>query len=254
MEDLSDPATLDRINGLVAKRTKGLIPTILDQPPTSAGLVAVNALHFKDRWRAPFDAKNTKTEKFQRVGGATVDVAMMRSASRPMMFRQDDRFLAVDLPYATAGFSLVVLTTKDKPAGPTDFAEASAWLTGTGFSESQGEVSLPRFGFSQASDLLEVLDKLGLKPARSSKTAFSGLSPSPQAIAAIAQKAIIAVDEKGTEAAAATAVVTARGISTSNVQMLVDKPFLFALRQDTTGLVVILGYVGDPTSAQVPKS
>ena len=48
--------------------------------------------------------------------------------------------------------------------------------------------------------------------------------------------------------------MTARGISTSNVQMLVDKPFLFALRQDTTGLVVILGYVGDPTSAQVPKS
>jgi serine protease inhibitor len=170
------------------------------------------------------------------------------------MFRQDERFIAVDLPYATEGFSLVVLTTKGKAVPPKELAAAQSWLTGAGFSEKEGEVSLPRFGFSQAADLLEAVDKLGLKPARSSTTAFAGLSPAPQAVSAISQKAIIAVNEKGTEAAAATAVVTARGLNTDAVKMVVDKPFMFALRQQGSGLVLILGYVGDPTGAPVPKS
>jgi serpin B len=251
---LSDPATLERINAIVSKRTNGLIPTILDRPPTAAGLVAVNALHFKDRWRMPFAEKNTATAPFRLVDGRSVDVSMMRSASRPMMFRQDERFIAVDLPYATEGFSLVVVTTRNKAATPKELAAAQSWLTGGGFSEKEGEVSLPRFGFSQAADLLEAVDKLGLKPARSSKTAFGGLSPAPQAISAISQKAIIAVNEKGTEAAAATAVVTARGLNTDTVKMVVDKPFMFALRQQGSGLVLILGYVGDPTGAPIPKS
>jgi serpin B len=251
---LADPATLERINGLVARRTQGLIPTILDRPPTGAGLVAVNALHFKDRWRSPFSEKNTATAPFRLVDKRSVDVSMMRSASRPMMFREDDRFVAVDLPYATPGFSLVVVTTKDRPAAPKEIAAAQSWLTGAGFVEKAGEVSLPRFAFSEAADLLEAVDKLGLKPARTSKAAFAGLSPAPQSIAAITQKAVIAVDEKGTEAAAATAVVTARGLSSDLVKMVVDKPFLFALRDQRSGLVLILGYVGDPTGAPLARS
>ncbi len=251
---LSDPATLARINDIVAKRTQGLIPTVIDRPPAAAGLVAVNALHFKDRWRVPFPERNTAASPFRLVDGRSVEVPMMRSASRPMLFRQDERFVAVDLPYATEGFSLVVVTTRDKPAAPKDLAAAQSWLTGGGFSEKEGEVSLPRFGFSQGADLLQAADKLGLKPARSSRAAFAGLSPAPQAISAISQKAIIAVDEKGTEAAAATAVVTARGLNTDTVKMVVDKPFMFALRQQSSGLVLILGYVGDPSGAPVPKS
>jgi serine protease inhibitor len=247
VEDLSKPELVKRVNDWVAARTKGLIPTILDQPPGRDGLVALNALYFKDRWQTPFDSKATDTAQFHAVGGRAIDVPMMHSAVGPLLFRQDDRFVAVDLPYATAGFSLVGGTTKAAPARVTEFADASGWLAGVSFGPSEGQVALPRFSLEDSADLLGALDGLGLKKARLSPTAFVGLSPVPQVIAQVLQKTIIKVDEEGTEAAAATAVVTKRSFTADFVKMTVDKPFLFALRDQTSGLILLAGYVGDPT-------
>ncbi|MDQ0467382.1 serpin family protein [Labrys wisconsinensis] len=249
-ESLDDPKTLERINTFVSDTTKGLIPTILDQPLRAGGLVALNALHFKDDWKTPFDARLTQQEPFTPAAGAPDKVSMMHSGLGAMQFRQDDHFIAVSLPYVTKGYSLVVVTTKDKPARAEEFHDAGAWLAGEGFAEAEGEVALPRFSLSVATDLLDAADKLGLKPARLSKTALAGLSPTPQVIAEIVQKAVIRVDEKGTEAAAATAVTTLRSLPAPHIVMKVDKPFLFALRQSDTGLVLMAGYVGRPEEAK----
>ena len=247
VEDLSKPELVKRVNDWVAARTNGLIPSILDQPPGRAGLVALNALYFKDRWQTPFDAKATDTAPFHAVGGRSIDVPMMHSTVRQLLFRQDDRFVAVDLPYATAGFSLVVVATKAGPARVTDFADAAGWLSGASFEPSEGQVALPRFSLRSSADLLGALDALGLKRARLSPAAFAGLSPVPQVIAQVLQRTVIKVDEEGTEAAAATAAVTKRSFTADFVKMTVDKPFLFALRDQTSGLILLAGYVGDPT-------
>ena len=247
VEDLSKPELVKRVNDWVAARTNGLIPSILDQPPGRAGLVALNALYFKDRWQTPFDAKATDTAPFHAVGGRSIDVPMMHSTVRQLLFRQDDRFVAVDLPYATAGFSLVVVATKAGPARVTDFADAAGWLSGASFEPSEGQVALPRFSLQSSADLLGALDALGLKKARLSPAAFAGLSPVPQVIAQVLQRTVIKVDEEGTEAAAATAAVTKRSFTADFVKMTVDKPFLFALRDQTSGLILLAGYVGDPT-------
>jgi serpin B len=247
VEDLSKPELVKRVNDWVAAHTNGLIPSILDQPPGRAGLIALNALYFKDRWQKPFDATKTDTAQFHAVGGRSIDVPMMHSAVGELLFRQDDRFVAVDLPYATAGFSLVVVATKAGPARVTDFADASGWLSGASFQPSEGQVALPRFSLEDSADLLAALDGLGLKRARLSPAAFSGLSPVPQVSAQVLQKTVIKVDEEGTEAAAATAAVTKRSFTADFIKMTVDKPFLFALRDQTSGLILLAGYVGDPT-------
>src|SRR5262249_6132916 len=149
------------------------------------------------------------------------------------------------LPYATERFQLVVITTTDKPARPAEFARVADWLTGEGFKESQGELSLPRFTLGSSADLLKALDALGLQPARRSSHALSNLSPGPMMIGQVLQRTEIKVDEAGTEAAAASAVVTSRGVALDYVKMMVDKPFMFALRDAETGLVLLTGYVGN---------
>jgi serpin B len=239
-EKLSDPAALERINAFVAKATNGLIPKILDQ--------ALNALYFKDAWQQPFDPNLTKPGAFTMPDKKSVTVPMMNSAAMPGLMRTDKDFTAVRLPYATKGFSLVLLTTTAGAAHVKDFRPALAWLTGEGFKEGSVTVTLPRFSLASSSDLLPGLDKLGLRPARLNPKSLSGLSPAPQAIAKVVQKAVIKVDEKGTEAAAATVAATQRDIGVTEIKF--DRPFLFALQHEASGLVLMAGYVSDPSKAE----
>jgi serine protease inhibitor len=143
---------------------------------------------------------------------------------------------------------MVVVTTRDKPARAREFARVTGWLGGEGFAESEGELALPRFSSSGSDELLGALDALGLRRGRVSPTALQGLSPVPQIITRVVQKTELRVDEAGTEAAAATAVTTMRSMTVDYVKMVVDKPFVFALRDRSTGLILLSGYVGRPTA------
>ncbi len=245
VEDLNDAATISRINEWVAARTRGLIPSIIEQAPREPGLVALNALHFKDRWKNAFDDSLTRPAAFQGLAGALGDVPMMQSEGS-LRLREEGAFVAVELPYASDRFRLVVITTKARPASAAEFEEVADWLSGEGFESRPGEVSMPRFRLTGSADLLATLDTLGLKPARLSPGALAGLSPAGMAIAQVLQRTEIRVDEAGTEAAAATAVTTTRAIATDFAKVVIDKPFLFALRDAATGLVLLTGYVANP--------
>src|SRR5262245_46886281 len=175
VDDLSKRDTLQRINEWVAARTKGLIPTILDDAPREGGLVALNALHFKDRWRIPFDPDATAPVPFHTLDGRTIEGPMMHHHEPgKFLFRQDERFVAIDLPYASEGFSMVIVTTKDKPARARDFTRVALWLGGDGFAESEGEFALPRFSLSGSAEVLGTLDSLGFRRGRISSTALRG--------------------------------------------------------------------------------
>ena len=214
VEDFGKPETLAGINAWVAERTKGKIPTILDQLPRNAGLVALNALYFKDRWKQPFVAAETKPAPFRLVGGRTVGGPLMRAGDRRFRFRQDARFVAVELAYATEGLSMIVVTTRRDPAPAKDFAKLGGWLAGEGFAESPGEVALPRFNASANIDLMPALKALGLQP----QTTLPGFSREPLSLAKAQQRVELKVDEEGAEAAAATAVVATRSAAESGVR------------------------------------
>jgi serine protease inhibitor len=211
--------------------------------------VAVNALYFKDKWQVQFNPAKTQTEKFQSLSG-NVDVAMMHSPVGRFAFRQDERFIASELGYAHDDFKLVVVTTKSAPAGPSDFAPVGGWLGGQGFETRNGEIGMPKLSLSSVQELLQPLDAMGLRAARQRKDALEQFSDEDLIISRVVQKLELRLSEEGTEAAAATAVVTTRSLAPDDhVRMRVDKPFVFALRDRNTGLILFMGYIGAPKSA-----
>jgi serpin B len=210
--------------------------------------VALNALHCKRRWETPFDPQLTATALFRDADGKSGEVAMMRRARASRAFRRERNFIAIDLPFADERFSLVVVTTTDKPAPVREFAPVASWLSGAGFAPRSGDLALPRFSASGREDLMPTLDALGLGKARHSATALQGFSPSTR-LSQVIQHAVIEVDEEGAEAAAATAVMASRALETvDGIHMVVDKPYLYALRDSATSLILAAGYVG-----QTPK-
>jgi serpin B len=211
--------------------------------------VALNALYFRDKWQVPFEPSRTVAAPFQTTSGKPVDVQMMHSKVTEFRFRQDNRFIAAELGYANEDFKLVVATTKATPAQPQEFAAVSSWLDGRGFDAANGEIAIPKLKLSASGELLQPLDMMGLALARHSPRALQGFSDAPLEIARILQKIELRLNEEGTEGAAATAVMTTRSIKIAppdHIKMVVDKPFVFALRDEKTGLILFMGYVGMP--------
>ena len=241
--DLADPATVVKINAWVKRKTGDLIASILDQPPGKASLVALNALYFKDKWLLPFDPAHTADAPFTGTDGKSAPVPMM-SQSGSFSFRRDGEMIGVDLGFTNKRYALVIVTSTVKPEPAGELIKASRkWLGGAKFAESPGSLTLPRLNLEGGGDLLEPLRHLGLQIRPGS---LRGFGAKPPQISAILQKAVLKLDEEGAEAAAATAVIATRSVNAQEVRMVVDKPFVFALRDIATGFVVLSGYVARP--------
>jgi serpin B len=245
VKDLSQPGVLTQINNWVRDRTRGAIPAILDNPPRNLSLVAIDALYFADRWRKPFDPAFTEVETFH-AKRRDIKVRMMHLDTGSFQFRMDREFIAVELPYETPAYSMVILTTRNKPASPWEFASVAGWLSGKNFQWLEGDVAIPKFSLADQRNILPALDRMGLRRGRTAPGALGGLASSPLQISQILQRTIIEVDEKGTVAASATGVMFTRGMPHEFVRMIVDKPFLFTLLDKQAGLVIAAGYVASP--------
>lgn len=241
-EDLSKPAAVARVDAWVKETTDGAIPELIGAPLDKSAFAVLNALRFKAQWKEPFDPQRTTQAQFQSIDGASEPVALMRLAAGPRAYRADDKFIGIDLTFADERFSLTLVTTTEKPAAVTDFAAVKDWLAGSGFSERKGDLALPRFKLSSRTDLLPALDALGLAAARQTPTALRGFGQGA-ALTRIVQRTNFEIDEQGATAAAATAIIGRRAVD-DTLHMIVDKPFIFALRDRTSGLVLVAGYIG----------
>jgi len=244
VDDLSKIEAVKKIDGWVNDTTKGAIPEILGQPLEKADLVALNALHFKAKWATTFDPKSTVETPFTSADKKSDKVMMMRLPEAQQSFRQEKDLIAVDLPFAGDRFSLIVVTSTKAPKTAKEFSEAAMWLSGEGFGLHKGDISLPRFSLQASSSLLPTLEKAGLGDGLKSPTALAAFGAGAK-LTQVAQRAMIDVDEEGAEAAAATAVIVGRSLEIDDAyHMVVDKPFLFALRDRQSGLILVAGYVG----------
>ena len=247
VDDLAEAKTIERINLWVRQRTHDLIPSILEETPQTLGLVAINALYFKDKWAVPFDPARTQPASFTSQSGKTADVMMMHSPVAKYPIRESDRFIAAELGYRNADFRLVVVTTKSAPAAAGEFTDVLRWLQGEGFDGRNGEILLPRLTISMSEEMLGPLDGLGLRQARLASGSLKGFSAASLTISRVFQKLELRMDEEGTEGAAATAAIATRSLAAGpNFKMVVDKPFMFALRDQRTGFILFMGYVGSP--------
>jgi len=242
------------INRVIASQTEGKITGLL--PPgaitTVTRLVLASAVYLKAAWAQPFPERATADAPFYPDGpdGRGLAVPMMRGTATRSYLRGDG-YQAVLLPYRDVGLAMAVLL----PDGPLTALRpkvAAAGLGGllAGTAPHQVTLSLPRFRLEAAFDLIPALERLGITEAFGGDADFGGITcAEPLQIGAVAHKAYIDVDERGTEAAAATGVVirTRAAVRPQQpVTMVVDRPFLFAIVDTPTSLPVFLGQVVRP--------
>ncbi|HTQ92479.1 MAG TPA: serpin family protein [Streptosporangiaceae bacterium] len=244
-------AARTEINRVIATQTAGKITGLLPPGTITAltRLVLASAVYLKAAWAEPFPERATADAPFHPDGPALA-VPMMRGTAARSYLRGDG-YQAVLLPYRDIGLAMAVLLP-DGPLAALRPKVAAAGLGGllAGTATYQVTLSLPRFRLEAAFDLIPALQRLGVTEAFSGDADFGGITGAePLQIGAVAHKAYIDVDERGTEAAAATAVVfrtRAAMRPPPPVTMVVDRPFLFAIIDTTTSLPVFLGQVTRP--------
>jgi len=231
--------TQERITGLVS-------PAAVQQ----ARLVLANAIYFKGFWSEPFKAAATSERPFHLLNGKSVDVPTMHQQETIRYAKQDDLEIA-ELTYKGGSLAMWLIV----PAAGR-LAECEARLdaarlkaAGDALAERPVALGLPKFKFTASLSLSQTLAAMGMPLAFSTGADFSGIDGKRDLfISDVIHKAFIQVDEKGTEAAAATGVVMATAVRqmTEPVVLTIDRPFLFAIVERKTGELLFLGRVTDP--------
>lgn len=238
MNDWVAHRTKDRIKDLIA-------PDVLDR---STRLVLTNAIYLRANWLFPFT--DATPGQFTRGDGSKVRAQVMR-LSESLRYGAGPGWQAVQLPYA-GGLSMVVLIPDAGTVGAfesrLDGTRISAMSAD--FSTAHVNLSLPKFQFRTGAQLKGALTAMGMPIAFTERADFSGMTKQvPLEIAEVLHQSFIAVDEKGTEAAAATAaVMRATSAPLKVVDLNVDRPFLFVIKDDETGAILFMGRVLDPTA------
>jgi serpin B len=245
--------TAKTINDTVARQTndkiKDLVPPSAITPMTR--LILTNAVHFKADWSRKFESSGTHDQPFNLTPDKTVDAKMMH-ATEPVKYFENDSLKAIELPYVGNQFSMWAIAPKavdGLPAVEQQIADLPKWIAGA--ERRQVAIALPKFKFESQFSLPKALAAMGMPDAfDASKANFTGISTAEGLfIGDVIHKAMIDVNETGTEAAAATAVIMrALAMPPQNpVEFTADRPFLVVLRHDATGAILFLARVADPT-------
>jgi serpin B len=239
------------INAWVAEQTEQKITQLLPAGSIDSGtrLVLTDAVYFHGDWRTPFDP-NSPTGAFHADTG-DVAVAMMLNAKAVIPVWSGTGWRAATVPYVGDTTSMVLIVPDQGTfTGFEDGLTSSGLATIVGGQTGTGAVAVPRFKFSTATALKQTLTTMGMASAFDSISAdFSGIDGTRDLyISEVIHQATIEVDEKGTTAAAATAVTFQRTSAEVNTNtLIVDRPFLFFIRHDPTGAILFAGRVTDPT-------
>ncbi|MBC7219765.1 MAG: serpin family protein [Hadesarchaea archaeon] len=241
-----------RINDWVSEQTNGKIKDLI--PPgaidTLTRLVLTNAIYFNAVWRYPFSENLTSDGAFTLLDGSQVMVPMMSWPEGELTrYARGEGYLAVELPYQDTTAAMLVIL-------PESFEEFESGLTSERLREivdsleSQNVVvKMPKFRFEFPLDLTETLAGMGMATAFSDQADFTGMAEDRLQISKVLHKAFISVDEKGTEAAAATAVIMElTAVLPPPITVSIDRPFFFLIHDTSTGAILFLGRVLDPSS------
>jgi serpin B len=261
------------INGWVSDRTEQRIKELLKEPDVTGltRLILVNAVYLKAPWRDPFRPKDTRSGRFTRADGSTVTVPMMHLESTntgpTFPAATGEGWVAVRLPYMGEQFAMTIMVPDDLKAFEKrlDAGMLTKLTQQTWERDRQGVLednrvvlTLPKFSIASDTNLKDVLEAMGMPTAFDLAAAdFTGIANPDRTgepglyIAKVIHQANIDVDEKGTEAAAATAIVMATagpGDQRTPIVVRADHPFLFVLTDVASGTVLFIGRVADPAA------
>lgn len=257
VEYRAEPESARRaINEWVADQTEERITDLLPEGAVDelTRLVLANAVYFLANWQHPFPEAQTSQATFTALDGTDHEVPMMRE-NRSWQYATVDGAQAVELPYVGGDVSMLVVLP---PAGEFEsYERALDGETVAGLVDAlasrEGSVQLPRFEFDAGFQLRSVLARMGMPDAFDPEEAdFSGVADfeatgEPLFVDDVYHEAYVAVDEAGTEAAAATGVVMGTtSVPTDPFEFVADRPFLFCIRDRPTETILFLGRVVDP--------
>lgn len=248
--DFAHSPALQTINNWCYEKTKGTIPTILDNIDPSTLIILANAIYFKSFWTTDFEKSKTAHEPFYNLDGTKSIVPMMHQKQMFLDYAQMDRCSMVTLPYANTAFTMnLILPNKgvnmDELIGELD---GSSWQSMMAHRKNiKVTLSMPRFKVENRFDnIKEVLASMGLSLPFSSNADFSALSDVPAFFSQVIHKSYISVDEDGTESAAITLIPEYLLDPVPNpleVTLLLDRPFIFAITEKSTGVILFMGKI-----------
>lgn len=247
------------INDWVAAATEDKIENLLAKGDvnSSTRLVLTNAIYFNGSWKDAFNESLTADGTFHSLSDGDVTAKLMHGGGS-MRYAETADFQAVELPYASSSTAMLIVLPQPGKFETVEASLSSSWLRGVWSSEQAAPVNLtvPKFSFRTRAYLASTLSSLGMPEAFSGAADFSGMvDPKDDrlSIAEVVHEAFIGVDEKGTEAAAATAVVMIDGGVAPNPptpkDVVADRPFLFFIHDFSTGAVLFGGRVVNPSKS-----
>lgn len=255
---LSTVETQERINTWINQKTNGLIKDFLSEPlPDDTHLALFNTVYFHGDWEKPFEAYMTREQEFTTNSGEKLNVDMMQMYHTKQQYLGNDIAEGVILPYQGGSYALVAL----KPADGASVREMYAQLTPDEINrmieeaqEIDVNLRLPKFEITFEQKLNDSLINMGLTRAFDSENAdFSGIGNIPEGhnlyIDLVRQKAVIKVDEEGTEAAAVTEVVMTDGgvmMVEPPKDVFFDQPFLYLIVEKETKVPLFMGIMDNP--------
>jgi len=255
--DYSNPAeAAEIINQWVEDQTNGLIEDLItaDAINPFTALILTNAIYFKGIWKTQFDPVNTTNRTFGPTAGTSVEAPTMilEDTEDFFYYTENDEIQILELPYTGEDISMIILLPKNNDLSSIidtiDNDMFSAWTES--MVETNVDIYLPKFKVETSYNLNDYLMALGMNIPFSSSADFSGITGAKDLfISDVVHKAFIDVNEEGTEAAAATAVVMTIGMNGHDSPRIVfdcNHPFMYLIQHKQTGTILFMGCISDP--------
>jgi len=248
--DFNNPSAVSTINSWVNDNTAGKIPAIINDIPSNAVMYLVNAIYFKSSWAEKFDPAKTQTKSFFLADHSTVQASFM-TGNIDFNSYFDNNADVFELPYSNNKYSMVIAMPASNTTSLNDFAagiDSAQWQTWMShLIPGKNDITLPKFKFSYSKILNHALTDLGLGVAFSDDADFSLINPTIRLkISQVVHEAFVETDESGTTAAAATSVGVIASVAPAPVPPI-NRPFVFAIREMSSGLILFVGVVNNPT-------
>ncbi len=251
-EDSPDPAR-QTINKKIADKTKQLIPELLPKGSikSDTAVVLTNAIYFKGNWTLPFTAESTSTQPFYNAIGRASTVQMMRQQSY-FDYYEDKHIQVVQLPYKGDDLSMLVVLPKlnhklamQQLAKSLSATKIKQWRSG--LVRQEVNLHLPKFKLDARYQMKKLLADMGMPKAFNNGAEFNLYADGPPIkLDEVYHQAVVTVDEKGTEAAAATAAVGMYTGMSYPVEFKADHLFMFVIKDNKTDAILFLGQVNKP--------
>lgn len=247
--DFSDPKTANVINRWVKQKTNGKIEEMIENIEANTVAYLINAIYFYGEWEHSFDKQQTFEDAFYGRGNNPKQQAFMRQAN-PFNYYENEEMQAIDLPYKDNELSMIVMMPKEGASldnfyQQLTFEHWTNWVSQ--FNRQVVSITLPKFKMDYSTNLNDPLINLGMPSAFSSNADFSKMVKNGGVcIDEVLHKSYIEVNEKGTEAAAATSVEMKEAASPVMKIMNVNRPFFFVIKENESGIILFMGEVNSP--------